>query len=98
MEGLVPGYWVRLTLREPVGEEKRPVGQVEYVDEHGIRLSLLDGVTGEAESWDFYAPWTNVLGAVVATPNHDVRRFVEETIKRELGGPYFADVPSQQDN
>ncbi|GAA1984304.1 hypothetical protein [Amycolatopsis minnesotensis] len=81
VKGLAAGYWVGLALREPVSGLRYWVGQVQYVDEHGVRLTLIDWLVGTATGWDFYVPWDNVLGAHVGTPEHDLSRFAEEVGK-----------------
>ncbi|WP_329054082.1 hypothetical protein OG738_13565 [Amycolatopsis sp. NBC_01488] len=78
MKGLAPGYWVGIALREPVSGSRYWVGEVQELDDHGLRLTLIDWIVGTATGWDFYVPWDNVLGAHVATPEHDLRQFGEE--------------------
>jgi hypothetical protein len=58
------GQVVALVLHQPVAGLACYVGEVQTVDARGVRLTLVDGpLTG----FDFFAPWTNVEGALVAT-------------------------------
>lgn len=76
-EGIEPGYWVGLALSEAVSGSRYWVGQVQHVDERGVRVTLVDWLTGTASGWDFYAPWSNILGVHIATPDHDISGFAE---------------------
>lgn len=75
---LEPGYVVALVLKESVAPLRCYVGQVQAVDEHGVRLTLVDWLIGEFLQWDFFAPWESITAAMVATPQHDVQHFGEE--------------------
>lgn len=90
--GLAPGYWVALVLVEGAAPLRCYVGQVQAIDERGVRLTLVDWVVGIPAGWDFFAPWPSILSALVATPQHDVKRFGERAAKWQeqmdaRGGP-----------
>lgn len=74
---LQPGYWVALTLKPHTAPLRCYVGKVQGVDEHGVRLTLVDWVVGAAVNWDFFAPWESITSALIATPDHDVDNFGE---------------------
>jgi hypothetical protein len=69
------GYVVALALREPCANNRCFVGQVEAVDDLGVRLTLVDWITGMMAGNDFFAPWDNIVGALVATPAHNKELF-----------------------
>jgi hypothetical protein len=74
---LTPGWWVALTLRPDAAPLRVYVGEVQQVDEHGVRITLIDWLLGSATSWDFFAPWSMVASALVGTDKHHVERFGE---------------------
>jgi hypothetical protein len=76
-QSFVPGYWVALWLREEIAELRVYVGQVQAVDAHGLRLTLIDWLGGRATGWDFFAPWDAIAASLIATPEHDVGSFGE---------------------
>jgi hypothetical protein len=53
---LVPGFWVALTLRPDAATGRAFVGQVQVVDAHGVRITLVDWLVGDASGWDLYVP------------------------------------------
>jgi hypothetical protein len=75
LAALQVGYVVALALREPCANNRCFVGQVEAVDDLGVRLTLVDWITGMMPGNDFFAPWDNIIGALVATPAHNKERF-----------------------
>ena len=72
---LEPGYAVALTLTPDAAPLRVYVGQVQTVDEHGVRLTLVDWLIGSFSGWDVFVPWSQITSALVATPDHDVPRF-----------------------
>jgi hypothetical protein len=72
---LAPGFWVAVTLRPDAAPLRVYVGRVQAVDERGMRLTLVDWITGGADSWDFYAPWSEVTSMLIATPDHATEGF-----------------------
>jgi hypothetical protein len=72
---LEPGYVVALTLRADAAPLRAYVGEVQTVDERGVRLTLIDWLIGSFCSWDLFAPWEQITSALVATPDHDVTHF-----------------------
>jgi hypothetical protein len=74
---LEAGYWVALTLREDTAPLRVYVGQVQDVDERGVRITLVDWFVGLPASWDFFAPWDSIVSALVATPDHATDRFAD---------------------
>ena len=72
-----PGYWVTLVLNSPVDRLTVYVGQVQAVDDHGLRITLIDWLIGYAASWDFFVPWSMIRASFIATPEHDVASFGE---------------------
>jgi hypothetical protein len=72
---LIPGFRVALALKEGSAPLRCYVGEVQVVDEHGVRLTLVDSLTGMFNSWDFFVPWSSITAALVATPDHDIEKF-----------------------
>jgi predicted GIY-YIG superfamily endonuclease len=73
--GLEIGWWVVVYLREPVAKTRALVGQVQYVGRRGLRITGMDWLIGAAAGWDEWIPWSNVLGCMVATDEHDLSGF-----------------------
>jgi hypothetical protein len=71
------GHWVAVTVRETIAPLKCYVGKIEAKDDHGIRMTLIDWVTGAPASWDLFLPYSSIECALVATAEHDVEGFVE---------------------
>lgn len=69
------GYAVALCLKPDCAPLRCYVGQVQEVDQRGIRLTLVDWLVGEFSEWDFFIPWGSIASALVATPEHDLGRF-----------------------
>jgi hypothetical protein len=74
---LAPGFWVALTLSPEAALLRVYVGQVQAVDAHGVRLTLVDWILGAATHWDFYAPWGQITSALIATPEHAREGFAD---------------------
>jgi hypothetical protein len=72
---LAPGFWVAVTLRPGAAPLRVYVGRVQAVDERGLRLTLVDWSTGGADSWDVYAPWSEVTSMLIATADHATEGF-----------------------
>ncbi|MFN8096222.1 MAG: hypothetical protein U0599_29085 [Vicinamibacteria bacterium] len=73
LHGLQVGWHVAVALREPVAGLACYVGEIQTLDEFGLRLTLVDWLTGAFSNWDHLIPWTNVLGAEVCTDKHDLQ-------------------------
>jgi hypothetical protein len=74
---LEPGFWVALTLRANTAPLRSYAGKVQSVDAQGVRVTLVDWVTGTASDWDLFVPWHNLESALVATPDHATEVFGE---------------------
>lgn len=70
-----PGYMAALVLRKDAAPLRCYVGEVQDVDEHGVRLTLVDWFVGTPSGWDFFVPWESITAALVATSDHDLDRF-----------------------
>ncbi len=71
-----PGYWVAVTLKEKVAPTDCYVGEIQAVDEHGIRITLVDWLIGAASGSDLYIAWEQIAVALVATEDHSLEYFV----------------------
>lgn len=67
---LAPGWAVAVALREPVSGLACWVGEIQALDERGLRLTLVDWIIGSFTGWDFFIPWDNVVAVKVATELH----------------------------
>jgi hypothetical protein len=76
-KGLAIGYWVALTLKPDAAPLRAYVGQVQALDQYGVRITLVDWLTGGAHGYDFFATWDSISSALVATPDHDIDNFGE---------------------
>jgi hypothetical protein len=74
---LQPGMWVALALKEGAAPARGYVGQVQSVDERGVRITRVDWISGTASDWDFFAPWDQITSALIATPEHNIAAFGE---------------------
>jgi len=76
-QALGVGHWVALTLPEGVAPLRSYVGQVQATDEYGVRITLVQWLTGTATGYDLFVPWEHIQSALVATPEHDIEGFAE---------------------
>lgn len=53
---LAVGFWVAITLAEGMAPLRSYVGKVQAVDEHGMRLTLIDWFTMSATVYDLFVP------------------------------------------
>lgn len=75
---LEPGYWVAVSLPPGTAPLRCYVGEVQAVDAQGVRLTLIDWLTGTADSYDLFVPWRNLETALIATPEHDLTSFIRQ--------------------
>lgn len=71
------GQLVVLSVRKDTMNSKDYVGQVQQVSEYGVRITLMDWIAGTFVGFDFFAPWTSIQSAMVATKDHDREGFLE---------------------
>ena len=74
-----PGYVIAAVLKEGASTSRCYVGQVQAVDAQGIRLTHADWLTGSMTGFDYFIPWESLTAAMVATPEHDMGMFGEES-------------------
>ena len=74
-QSLEPGYWVALTLKPGAAPLRCYVGEVQATDERGVRITLIDWLTGRANSYDLFVSWENITSSLVCTPEHDLENF-----------------------
>jgi hypothetical protein len=72
---LKPGWWVALTLKAGTAPQRSYVGQIQAIDARGLRLTMVDWLTGDPVSWDLFVSHENLESALVATDKHDLRAF-----------------------
>jgi len=73
---LAPGNVAALVVKDGTAQNRCYVGKVLAVDEHGVRLTLMDWRAASFRGWDFFAPWENVSSAMVAEGG-DASRFFD---------------------
>ncbi len=71
------GQLVILTVRVDGPNSKDFVGQVQEISEYGVRITLMDWIAGDFVGFDFFAPWTSIQSAIVATSEHSVEEFID---------------------
>lgn len=76
-KSIAKDWVVAIALREPVGDLACYVGEVQAIDDRGVRVTLIDWLIGMAVSWDFFVPWSNIAGMQVATQDHGTDRYNE---------------------
>lgn len=77
MSTLEPGFWIAATLKKDSAPLRVYVGEVQEVDDRGIRITLIDWIIGNASGWDMFIPWTSLEAALVATPDHHPQGFAD---------------------
>src|SRR5918911_1451992 len=76
------GYWIATTLKKDTAPLRCFVGQVKAVDEHGIRVTLIDHERytttnyGLFTDYDLFIPWANLESALVVTRLHDEDKYL----------------------
>jgi hypothetical protein len=75
---LQPGWFAAVTVTAGVFPARCYVGQIEAVDERGIRLTLIDWIIGTPSGYDLFVSWPHIEGAYVATDQHDLGLFIGE--------------------
>lgn len=88
---LEPGYCVGVALREPICSLRYYVGEVQAVDELGIRITGIDWMVGMFCGFDHWFPWSNILGLKdVATEAHSLHDWASQqgsSQRRHNGDP-----------
>jgi hypothetical protein len=72
---LKPGWWVTPTLKPDTAPMRCYVGQIQALSNEGIRLTLVDWISGMADGYDVYVPHRNIESALVCTDKHDLKGF-----------------------
>ena len=67
---LLPGWGVSIILRQPVNDLVCYVGEVQAVDERGIRITGMDWFVGECVGMDWWFPWSDIAAMEIATDAH----------------------------
>lgn len=82
--GLEEGFVVEIWTARHDRERCRCgiVGEVQAVDEHGVRVTCIDWVVGRFSSWDVFVPWGELKEVDIATPEHDFGLFLNEISHR----------------
>jgi hypothetical protein len=75
------GWWAAVTLKPGAAPLRCYVGQIQAIDAQGLRLTLVDWVSGMPASWDLFVPHSSLESALVATDRHDVERFGDAATK-----------------
>ena len=74
-KSLEVGHVVALSIHRDSAPGACYVGQIEAMDEHGIRLTLLDALLGTFQGFDLWVSWKSMLAALVCTPQHSMHEF-----------------------
>ena len=71
------GYAVALTLPEGVAPLRCYVGQIEAINDRGLRMTLVDWLIGTFTGNDLFVPWSNIESCLVCTDDHDLGLFLK---------------------
>ncbi|MGH7781070.1 MAG: hypothetical protein ACREQR_14730 [Candidatus Binataceae bacterium] len=71
------GWWVAVTLKAGAAPLRCYAGEIQAIDDRGLRLTLIDWFSGMAASWDLFIPHSSLESALVCTDQHDSRSFGE---------------------
>ena len=75
---LAVGYVVEICSKhDPEYRSHGHVGQIQAIDDRGIRITHLDWVVGTFAGFDRFVPWDQILEISIATPDHDEGLFLE---------------------
>lgn len=72
---LKPGWWVAVVLKPGAAPLRCYVGQIQTIDGQGMRLTLVDWISGMPSGWDFFVPHASLESALVCTDKHDMKQF-----------------------
>ena len=75
------GYHVAMIVKPDAAPLKCYVGEVQAVDERGVRLTLVDWLIDEAVGYDMFAPWESITSMLICTPEHDLSHFGDHAAK-----------------
>lgn len=71
--GLEVGFVVALITDLPT-RTKCYVGEVQAIDDLGVRVTLVDWIIGDFCREDLFVPWVHLIGAAVWTEEHSIDR------------------------
>jgi hypothetical protein len=94
VETLEPGLWVALTLRPNTAPSRCYVGQVEAVDDKGVRIRLVDRLSTKAPGTDFFTTWESISAALVAPAFADLDLWWVEALKWQHGSNEMSSWPA----
>jgi hypothetical protein len=75
------GWWAALNLKPDVAPRRCYVGQIQAISDDGIRITLVDRISGLADGHDLYIPHRNIESALVCTEEHDFEGFGDDAGK-----------------
>lgn len=81
---LVQGWKVAVVMSEPVDHTYCSVGELQALDDRGIRLTLIDWFTGAFTGFDFFIPWTNIIAIEVVTDEHDLKAWHPDKLQTRI--------------
>ena len=95
------GYAVALTAKEGVAPFRCYVGQIEAIDQRGVRLTLMDWFAGAFTGNDLFVPWSNIDSCLVCTENHDLGLFLKRgapKFQEQMNGDKWAEEDEQEND
>jgi hypothetical protein len=70
---------VGVALAEPVAGLRYYCGEIQALDDRGVRVTGFDWLVGLFTQFDVWFPWTNVLGMTeVATSDHSMHEWADK--------------------
>lgn len=79
-----PGQWVLIFLQDSIAPWASVCGEVQAVDDNGIRVTIIDWSTRKSEFWDFFVQWVDIRSVIIATPQHDIEQFKEYALEMQM--------------
>ena len=68
------GNVVAVTLKRDAAPMRCYVGEVQAVDNLGLRITMLDWIVGRFTGFDVFMPWSQVTSIKVATEEHSLEK------------------------
>ena len=71
-ETIYKGNIVAVVLRPDAAPLRCYVGEVQAVDDRGLRITCMDWFIGQFSGFDVFAPWSQITAVQVATEEHSL--------------------------
>ena len=89
------GWFAAVTLKPSVSRQRCYVGQIQAFDDHAIRLTLVDRISGTATRWDLYVPHDMIENVLLGTDQHFLDNLGEEFGRWQTEVNHPTDTPPE---